>query len=66
MLSTVDGLGTRRSTLETSPPGLNRIIGQVPGNLYGMVAQAELDGKFTPADRQQLQEIYRIVGKLGI
>ena len=28
--------------------------------------QAELDGKFTPADRQQLQEIYRIVGKLGI
>jgi len=29
-------------------------------------AQAELDGKFTPGDRQQLQEIYRILGKLGI
>lgn len=29
-------------------------------------AQAEQDGKFTPGDRQKLQEIYRIVGKLGI
>jgi hypothetical protein len=29
-------------------------------------AAAELAGQFTPADRQNLNEVYRILSKLGI